>query len=183
LTKTTAKATRKRGSSKRNAKPRSVADPARVQKSESIQPEPESIPATPESNQPQSESIGAPTEAVTEPLAAEPLASTSEPAATKPSEESKPGRRPGSKNVQRDEVDVVVSRCKACQSTRRTPYGHAIVQECAGTDGGGKPFTHVIARPTTCKDCGQARRDISYENHPNKTAGQVEAKLLKKKRR
>lgn len=158
----------------RNAKPRSVA------KSESIQPEAESIPATSESTQPQTESIGEPTAPAA--AVAEPLASASEPATTKPSEESKPGRRPGSKNVKRDEVDVLVSRCKSCQSTRRAPYGHAIVQECAGTDAFGKPFTHVIARPTTCKDCGQARRDISYENHPNKTAGQVEAKLSKGRR-
>jgi len=95
----------------------------------------------------------------------------------------KSGRRQGSKNVQRDEVDVSLPRCKACGSTLRTPYGQPIVQIAAGTDVNGDSYTHVVARPTSCKDCGQARRDISYENHPTLSADQLHLKLVKKKRR
>lgn len=143
-------------SSKTKSKPRSQPRPVSKRRAESIQPQTESKPVV-------AESIQAPAEST--------------------DDTSKPGRRPGSKNVQRDEVDVVVSRCKNCESTKRTAYGHAIVQEAIGLDPKGKPFTHMIARPCKCRDCGQARRDISYENHPNKTAGEVEQKLFKKGRR
>lgn len=92
-----------------------------------------------------------------------------------------PGRPQGAKNVQRDEVDVAVSRCKVCKSTRRKPYGHPVVQIAAGTDVNDQPYTHVIARPTECCDCGQARRDISYENHPNLSADELLNRLVKKR--
>jgi hypothetical protein len=92
-----------------------------------------------------------------------------------------PGRPQGAKNVQRDEVDVAVPRCKVCKSTRRKPYGQPVVQIAAGTDVNDQPYTHVIARPTECCDCGQARRDISYENHPNLSADELLNRLVKKR--
>ncbi len=93
------------------------------------------------------------------------------------------GRPVGKKNIPRDEVEVTPSRCKGCGSTKRKPYGNLIVQIAAGKTVDGKPFTHMVARPTVCSDCGQARRDISYENYPKLSADELQAKLQLKKRK
>jgi hypothetical protein len=70
------------------------------------------------------------------------------------------------------------SRCKRCKSTNRTAYlGNPTVEFAPGKDINGNPFTHVISRRTECSDCGQARRDISYMNDPNRTSTQVRDEL------
>lgn len=76
------------------------------------------------------------------------------------------GRPRGSKNVRRDECDVVTSRCKKCGSSSRTPYqSDPTTLAAAGTDPiTGAPYTHVIWRRTACRQCGQARIDKCYEN-------------------
>lgn len=89
----------------------------------------------------------------------------------------KPGRPAGSKTIPRQEVEVVVSRCKVCHSTNRTRYGNPIVQEATGTDPQGKPFTHVVARPTQCTDCGQARRDIAWLFDPGRLVSEIAQEL------
>lgn len=79
---------------------------------------------------------------------------------------TKPKGRPrGSKNVERDECDVIASRCKRCGSSRRKPYqSDPTTLAAAGTDPiTGASYTHVIWRRTACKDCGQARIDKCYE--------------------
>lgn len=80
--------------------------------------------------------------------------------ATKPK-----GRPAGSKNIQRDECDVIGSRCKRCGSSRRRPYqSDPTTLRAGGTDPiTGQPYTHVIWRRTSCLDCGQARIDKCYE--------------------
>jgi hypothetical protein len=87
-------------------------------------------------------------------------AAPSEPAAKKAK-----GRPRGSKNVQRDECDVITSRCKRCGSSKRKPYqSDPTTLEAGGVDPiTGAPYTHVIWRRTACKQCGQARIDKCYE--------------------
>lgn len=85
-----------------------------------------------------------------------------------PSKPKKPaaGRRKGSKRIQRDEVDVVVSTCKQCHSTRRTAYGKPQVLDHSGVNPiTGRPFNRVVWRRTQCLDCGQHRIDKCYEHH------------------
>lgn len=75
------------------------------------------------------------------------------------------GRPRGSKNVQRDECDVVASRCKRCGSSLRKPYqSDPTTLAAGGVDPiTGANYTHVIWRRTACKQCGQARIDKCYE--------------------
>lgn len=73
------------------------------------------------------------------------------------------GRPEGSKTTK--EIGTVeLSRCKACQSTEKTPYSNKTELEYAGTTAAGEPYTHIVWRSTSCKSCGQARRDKTYEN-------------------
>jgi len=73
------------------------------------------------------------------------------------------GRPEKSKTVKRDQCEVHPSRC-ACGSTERKPYtGTPHVQEYSGINNG-KEYTHIVRRVTKCARCGQARRDLSYEN-------------------
>lgn len=97
------------------------------------------------------------------------------PVKKKPSTKKGDGRPRGRKDIPRDEVTVMVSRCKACGSTNRESYkGRPIVQRVLGKDPAGNPITHTIFRRTVCTDCGQARRDVSYMYDPSKSASQVE---------
>lgn len=75
------------------------------------------------------------------------------------------GRPRGSRNIARDEVDVIGSRCKRCGSSNRTPYqSDPTTLDYCGTDPiTGRPYNQIIWRRTACGDCGQARVDKCYE--------------------
>lgn len=78
----------------------------------------------------------------------------------------KSGRPAGSQSKERSFARVDPSRCRACDSTERRPYiGSPIVCEFAG-EFAGKSYTHVVRRRTACKNCGQHRIDVFYENRP-----------------
>ncbi|QDV26928.1 hypothetical protein [Aureliella helgolandensis] len=84
------------------------------------------------------------------------------------------GRPKGSKDIQRDEVDVIGSRCKKCGSSLRTPYANDPTRMAyPGVDPiTGKPYTQIVWRRTQCRDCGQHRIDKCYENLPKKRSQQ-----------
>jgi len=88
----------------------------------------------------------------------------------KPTTEEKPkgGRPEGAKTQPRPEAVAVPTRCPVCGSTERKPYTQTRVQEWAGTDPDGHPYTHIVRRWTACAACGQARIDRVYENRPDK---------------
>lgn len=58
------------------------------------------------------------------------------------------------------------SRCHACGSTDQRKHGDRRVQEYAGVDSTGAPFTHIIRQRVECTACGQHRTDTSRENRP-----------------
>ena len=104
-------------------------------------------------------------------------------------EERKPKRKPttrrgrpkGSKTKERDVVAADHTRCRQCGSENRTPYANSHAVEVSavrclrcpltGPKGrdcgcGGRyelPFSRVVLRRTSCKDCGQARFDKYWE--------------------
>jgi len=80
----------------------------------------------------------------------------------KTAQKKKRGRPPGAKTLDRDVVDVVVSKCK-CGSTKRTPYCQSPKRLPRKRDPHGNPCNEVVLRHTKCLDCGQARIDRSYE--------------------
>lgn len=65
-------------------------------------------------------------------------------------------------------VETQLTRCNACGSTERMGYNR--VESFDHRDAGGidpatsKPATHRVSRWTNCKNCGQARIDVHYEN-------------------
>lgn len=62
---------------------------------------------------------------------------------------------------------VPASRCRKCQSTRRTEYSNTRRREIDGVEPGThKPFSAVVWRNCKCLDCGQARVDRTYEYTP-----------------
>ena len=75
------------------------------------------------------------------------------------------GRPRGSRNIARDEVDVLVSHCKRCDSTEREPYsGDAQSMDYCGTDPQtGRRYNRIVWRRTQCRKCGQHRIDKCYE--------------------
>ena len=77
------------------------------------------------------------------------------------------GRPRGTKNLQAVVITVQPSRCPRCGSTRRSEYWGKTVQEYAGIDPEGRPYTHIIRRRCRCLDCGQVRIDKTYENRPD----------------
>ena len=74
-------------------------------------------------------------------------------------------RTEGSKNIQTI-VIAQVSRCPGCGSTEREAYSNPTEVESGGVTGDGHTYTHVVHRSTKCKQCGQARRDRTFENRP-----------------
>lgn len=73
------------------------------------------------------------------------------------------GRPFGSKNKARDEVEVFISACKSCGSTKRTRYTNTITHDLEGELPTGQRYNQVTWRNTTCRKCGQARVDRFYE--------------------
>lgn len=71
--------------------------------------------------------------------------------------------RKGVPNRKYDQADVILSRCKKCGSTERTGY-RSMHETKISQDIKGNPATHVVWRACTCKNCGQHRRDMFYEN-------------------
>lgn len=53
--------------------------------------------------------------------------------------------------------------CHACGSTARDAYTQESVQEYAGVDPSGIPYTHIRRCWTRCTVCGQARIDRILE--------------------
>ena len=74
-----------------------------------------------------------------------------------------PGRPKGSTGGNVDVITVEPSRCPRCGSTRRSDYYGKTEQAFRG-EHNGRPFTHIVRRPTWCLDCGQTRIDRAYEN-------------------
>jgi len=72
------------------------------------------------------------------------------------------GRPKGSTNAE-DIVDVEPSRCKKCDSSRRTKYENPVRRDYSGT---GLPYIAIIYRTCRCVDCGQARRDREFVYAP-----------------
>lgn len=76
------------------------------------------------------------------------------------------------KDSKPDIVEVSLSRCQKCGSTDRTPYNRTttIERQIAG-EHDGQPFSHVVWRRTSCRNCGQARQDKTFElrNAPAKS--------------
>ena len=58
------------------------------------------------------------------------------------------------------------SRCKACQSTRRTAYEGRAEEACNTTLGNGLPVTHVVRARCRCLNCGGIRIDTIYHYNP-----------------
>ena len=76
----------------------------------------------------------------------------------------KPGRKPGTPNREYDQVVTYPGRCKRCGSTNRSPYfGDKIEHAVTGIDPAGNPYDTVVWRRTKCLDCGQVRKEMSYE--------------------
>lgn len=73
------------------------------------------------------------------------------------------GRPAGSKNKPRDEVEVFISACKTCGSTKRTKYTNTQTADIEGETLDGRRYNQVTWRNTNCLKCGQARVDRFYE--------------------
>lgn len=76
----------------------------------------------------------------------------------------KPGRPEGSKNREYAVAVTVPSSCPECGSTERTEYINKSELEHEGIDPFGRPFNLIVWRTCQCKECGQWRRDKSYES-------------------
>lgn len=74
------------------------------------------------------------------------------------------GRPKGSPNVSAV-VDVQLSQCPRCESTRRSEYLDRQLQEYSGTNLGRK-YNRIVRRRTRCLDCGQLRIDRAFEFEP-----------------
>lgn len=59
-------------------------------------------------------------------------------------------------------VEAPPSCCPKCGSTERTDYSNTTRIAYNGLHDGRK-YSHVVWRTTSCKKCGQRRRDRSYE--------------------
>lgn len=71
------------------------------------------------------------------------------------------------------QVSTVATQCSKCGSSRRDKYSGVRIQEHAGTFEG-KQYTHIVRRWTKCLDCGQARVDREYVNHPDVPIDEME---------
>lgn len=78
-------------------------------------------------------------------------------------------RPKGSPNTRQIQT-IPPSRCHACASTRRGLYTNRNVQDYAGMDPAGQPFTAIIRRRCQCLDCGQFRIDQTYWYAPTPPA-------------
>lgn len=74
-------------------------------------------------------------------------------------------RPKGSRNLERDYVDVDLSRCAKCGGTEREPYTNTATQVYPGMRDG-KPYNRIVRNHTRCKTCGQARVDRVYKYVP-----------------
>jgi len=68
---------------------------------------------------------------------------------------------------------VEPSRCPKCGSTERENYFGRTVQEHAGLDPDGNPYTLIVRRRTRCARCGQVRIDRTFVNDPDDADGRV----------
>lgn len=58
------------------------------------------------------------------------------------------------------------TRCRKCQSTRRTAYESRSEEKCTTTLSDGLPVTHIVRSRCRCVDCGQQRIDTVFHNIP-----------------
>lgn len=72
------------------------------------------------------------------------------------------GRPPGTPNKDYDEVVATPTACLRCDSTERSPYYDRQELDYAG-EHDGRPFNRIVWRACSCLQCGQHRRDKSYE--------------------
>lgn len=85
-------------------------------------------------------------------------------AATKAPQAGKPGRPPGARTKKWEIVETVPAACPKCGSTKRAPYKGSPIEKAILGERGGRMFTHVVWRRTHCLQCGQHRKDKSFEN-------------------
>lgn len=86
----------------------------------------------------------------------------------------RPGRRPGSKNREVQQVLVQGGACPKCNSTNRTKYTQTRKQHHTG-ERDGKPFNQIVRRWCQCVDCGQWRIEKHFEFDPALDETQAEA--------
>ena len=81
-----------------------------------------------------------------------------------PTEKKKPGRPAGAENRAYDTADSDVTRCAKCQSTERSPYSQRRATDFHNTHlQDGKPYNRIVYRSCHCLQCGQHRRDRTFE--------------------
>lgn len=71
----------------------------------------------------------------------------------------------GSKNIESFSLQHP-SRCKHCDSTKRTKYENIRVTECETTLANGVGITHYADQQTRCGNCGSPRIDRTFWNLP-----------------
>lgn len=77
------------------------------------------------------------------------------------------GRPKGSATQRPPQTDAPASRCIKCQSTRRAEYFNRRVLQIAGLHPQtGEPYTSIVIRRTSCRDCGQHRDDRQFVYEP-----------------
>lgn len=70
-------------------------------------------------------------------------------------------------------VDVVLSRCPECGSSRRSQYEKSETTEARGVVDG-QPFNAIVFRACQCLECGQWRKDRSKEWIGNQDQGRLD---------
>jgi len=80
-----------------------------------------------------------------------------------------PGRPPGAKNLDVEEIEGELTRCPKCGSTERGPYFNRRDLPIRGNHlVTGLPYTSIVVRRCQCLGCGQHRDDKHYLNHRKK---------------
>ena len=71
-------------------------------------------------------------------------------------------RKKGSKTEPAPIVNVEISACPKCGSTKRSSYSNTITKDIQGVLADGREYEKVIWRDCWCSDCGQHRKDRTY---------------------
>ena len=85
-------------------------------------------------------------------------------------------RPEGSKNVTSFAIQHP-SRCKYCDSTRRSAYDNLTIEECKTQiyDENLVPrdVTHKVYQNTRCLNCNAPRRDVTFHNMPDGSSPEI----------
>lgn len=92
----------------------------------------------------------------------------------KPAARPKRGR-PIGPTAPTDAITLPSSRCARCGSSHRAPYCNVVTRAIHGTDGQGRPYTHVTWRYTRCLDCQQRRCERTFDYRPDAHAPMLDA--------